>query len=101
MAWARSRLIPFVAKVIGSGHTLGMSNLAHTFDFDALSVPERIQLVEDLWDSVAASVDDVPVTAAQRDEIDRRIAVHELNPQSATSWSDARAHIEERLRGRL
>ncbi|MDO9100258.1 MAG: addiction module protein [Caldisericota bacterium] len=96
-----SRCILRVAKAIGSGHTLGMRNLAHTFDFDALSVPERIQLVEDLWDSVAASVDDVPVTAAQRDEIDRRIAAHVLNPQPATSWSDTRTHIEERLRGRL
>jgi len=78
-----------------------MRNLAHTFDFDALSVPERIQLVEDLWDSVAASVDEVPVSSAQRDEIDQRIAAHVLSPQPAKSWSDARKHIEERFRGRL
>ncbi|MDP2182759.1 MAG: addiction module protein [Actinomycetota bacterium] len=78
-----------------------MSNTAHSFDFDALSVPERIQLVEDLWDSIAASEDDVPVTAAQRDELDRRIEAHRLNPQPATPWSEARACIEERLRGCL
>ena len=78
-----------------------MGNAAHNFDFDALSVPERIQLVEDLWDSIAASVDDVPVSEAQRDEIDRRITAHSLNPQPVTSWSDARTSIEERLRGCL
>jgi len=77
-----------------------MSNLAHNFDFDALTVPERIQLVEDLWDRIAASEDDVPVTAAQRAELDRRIETHRVNPLPVTSWDEARARIEERLRGR-
>ena len=78
-----------------------MSNLAHNFDFDALTVPERIQLVEDLWDSIAVSEVDIPVTTAQRDELDRRIEAHRVAPQSATPWDEARASIEERLRGRL
>ena len=78
-----------------------MSNLAHNFDFDALTVPERIQLVEELWDRIAASEDDVPVTTAQRAELDRRIEAHLADPQSATSWDEARASIEERLRGRM
>lgn len=78
-----------------------MSDAAHSFDFDALTVPERIQLVEDLWDRIAASEEDVPVTDAQRAELDRRIEAHRLNPEPTTSWEDARAAIEERLRGRL
>ncbi|MDO9107433.1 MAG: addiction module protein [Coriobacteriia bacterium] len=78
-----------------------MGNTAHGFDFDALTVSERIQLAEDLWDSITASGHDLPMTAAQCDEIDRRVDAHALDPQPATSWTEARARIEEQLRGRL
>ena len=77
---------------------MGMSNLAHTFDFDALSVPERIQLVEDLWDSIAASEAEVPLSAAQRDEIDRRLESLERDPHAGRPWPEVRARVEERLR---
>jgi putative addiction module component (TIGR02574 family) len=39
-----------------------------------LSVAERIQLAEDLWDSVRLSPEQVSVTDAQRAELDRRLA---------------------------
>jgi len=44
-----------------------------TFDFTRLSVSERIQLVEDLWDSIAVSAADIPLTAAETQELDRRL----------------------------
>jgi putative addiction module component (TIGR02574 family) len=68
------------------------------FNFDSLSVSERIQLVEDLWDSIAATVADVPLTAAQSDEIDRRLESLERDPRAGAPWSEVRARIEERLR---
>lgn len=37
-----------------------------------LSVAERIQLLEDLWDSIASTPELVPVTDAQKAELDRR-----------------------------
>jgi putative addiction module component (TIGR02574 family) len=39
-----------------------------------LSVAERIQLVEDLWDSIAAD-SDLPLTDAQKAELDRRLSM--------------------------
>ena len=42
-------------------------------DIRRLSVAERIQLVEDIWETIAASDEDVPVTEAQRRELDRRL----------------------------
>ena len=42
------------------------------FDFSKLSVAERIQLAEDLWDSIPESTD-VPLTDAQKTELDRRL----------------------------
>ena len=38
-----------------------------------LPVAERIRLVEDIWDSIAAVPEAVPLTAAQRRELDRRL----------------------------
>ncbi|MFC0351982.1 addiction module protein [Undibacterium danionis] len=39
-----------------------------------LDIAERIQLVEDLWDSVATRSSDFPITEAQKTELDRRLA---------------------------
>ena len=39
-----------------------------------LDVAERIQLVEDLWDSVAARSSNFPITEAQKAELDHRFA---------------------------
>ncbi len=63
-----------------------------------LSPAERVQLAEDLWDSVAATPGDIPaLTEAQRDEIDRRMADHERDPSSARTWDDVRARLWSRL----
>ena len=57
-----------------------------------LTPEERIQLAEDLWDSVAQ--DKMPaLTEAQKKEIDRRIAEHERDPSSALPWEEVRAWL--------
>ena len=54
-----------------------------------LSPEERIQLAEDLWDSIAQ--DELPpLTAAQKKEIDRRIEEHERDPLTALPWEEVR-----------
>lgn len=62
-----------------------------------LSVPERIQLAEDLWDSVAAESEAFRLTDAQRVEIERRLAEHDRDPDSAIPWEDARARLHQRF----
>jgi len=62
-----------------------------------LSVAERIQLAEDLWDSIAADTDDLPLTDAQKAELDCRLADLERNPDAGESWDVVRARIENRL----
>ena len=66
-------------------------------DISKLSVAERIQLAEDLWDSVAAETGDLPLTEAQAAELDRRLADLEHNPEAGESLSVVRARIEQRL----
>ena len=43
-------------------------------DVLSLSVPERIQLVEDIWDSLAAHAGQIPVPDWHKRELDRRAA---------------------------
>ena len=63
-----------------------------------LSVPERIQLAEDLWDSIAAEPEALPpLTDAQRAEIERRLAEHDRDPTSAIPWEEVRARLHQRF----
>ena len=65
-------------------------------DIVSLSVAERLQLVEDIWDSIAATPEAVPVTAAKRKELARRKRAHARNPDAAKSWEEVRAKVERR-----
>lgn len=66
-------------------------------DISRLSIAERIQLAEDLWDSVAAETGGLPLTAAQSAELDRRLAALARDPEAGESWPVVRARIEQRL----
>lgn len=59
-----------------------------------LSVAERIQLVEDIWDSLAAeSPEALQLTPAQKDEVNRRLASHDRDPAVAVPWSEVRESL--------
>lgn len=58
-----------------------------------LSPAEKLQLVEDLWDDLAASPESIPLHDWQKEELARRRAALEQNPQSAVSWDDAKRVI--------
>ena len=62
-------------------------------DIRKLSVAERIQLVEDIWDSVAAEPRDLPITEAQRQELDQRLAEADAHPGIGTTWQDVKARL--------
>ena len=61
-----------------------------------LSVDQKLRLVEDLWESIAATPEEIPVPQWQKDELARRKAEHLRNPESAIPWEEAlrRLHAE-------
>ena len=61
-----------------------------------LSSAEKLQLVEDLWDDLAATPDAVPVHQWQKDELARRKANLLKNPGSALSWDKVAAKLRRR-----
>ena len=63
-------------------------------EFLALSVAERIQLAEDIWDSIATENPvTLKLTADQRLAIQQRIHAHDQNPDAAISWEQVRSEL--------
>lgn len=58
-----------------------------------LTLPERIQLVEDLWDSIAAESESVPLPDWQKDKLARREAEYARDPGLASTWDEAKRRI--------
>jgi putative addiction module component (TIGR02574 family) len=66
-------------------------------DILSLSVSERIQLVQDIWDSIVEVPESVPLTDEQKAELDRRLDAYHKDPNAGSPWSI----IQERIRKRV
>ena len=64
-----------------------MNSTESIFD---LSPAEKLQLVEDLWDDLAAAPNEVPVHEWQKQELARRKANLLKNPESGLSWEEVK-----------
>ena len=65
-------------------------------DVKALTVAERIELAEAIWDTVAedAGIDVLPVSEAHRQELDRRLEDLDENPSAGSSWEEVRSRLK-------
>ena len=64
-----------------------------------LSVEDRLQLVQDLWDSIAADSAKVrPISKELGEELDRRIAEHEADPSSALDYDEVMRDLQARYK---
>lgn len=68
-------------------------NINSIFD---LTPPEKLQLVEDLWDDLAANPETVPVHDWQKEELARRKANLQNNPASGLRWEEVKRRIRSR-----
>jgi len=55
-----------------------------------LSISERIQLVQDIWDSIAINSDEVSLTNSQKQELDRRLNLFKQNPEQISPWENVK-----------
>ena len=62
-----------------------------------LSIQERILIVEDIWDSIALSNEDLKVTAKQKENLNRRFKDYKNDPTDGSSWPGVKNRIESRL----
>jgi len=72
-----------------------MSKVARK-DILNLSVAERIDLIGDLWDSLADTAEAIALTEAQKAELDRRLEAYRKDPAAGAPWSVVRDRIAKR-----
>ncbi|MDF0650879.1 MAG: addiction module protein [Nitrospira sp.] len=68
--------------------------------FDELSVDERIDFVQSLWDRIAATPEQVPVPDWHRRIIRERLESYQASPGEGRSWAEVRTEITDKLRDR-
>ena len=67
---------------------------AAALNYKSLPVSQRLQLVEKIWDSIADEApEEVGLSAAQVDEVNRRAKEHLADPESAVPWSEDRRQL--------
>jgi putative addiction module component (TIGR02574 family) len=62
-------------------------------DISELSVSERIQLAEDLWDSILTTPDEILLNDEQKEELDRRLETHRQNPNQGSTWQSVKQRL--------
>lgn len=60
-----------------------------------MSVAERIQLAEDIWETLVSAPDTIAFPDTQRTELDRRLQAYRDNPQLGTHWQEVQQRIRE------
>lgn len=62
-----------------------------------LSAADRLRVAEALWQSAWDEQADLPLTPEQRQELDRRLADYDANPQQGDNWQVVSARLEKKL----
>lgn len=74
-----------------------MSEAINREVYERLTLDEKIQLVQDIWDDIARTPRDVGVDPALIAEAERRLEEHRRNPGECLTWEAARRQIENDL----
>jgi putative addiction module component (TIGR02574 family) len=62
-------------------------------EISGLNVAERIQLVEDLWDSIAELPEQVELPDSAKKELDKRIEAYHKHPELGSPWKEVKQRI--------
>lgn len=66
-------------------------------DIEKLNVEERLRLIEALWESLSSDPSRVPMTQAQKEELDRRLDAIDDGDDAGIPWNE----VLERIRNRI
>jgi len=73
-----------------------MTESPHTFDCSQLGAAERILLAQELWESVLQQAEALPITDAQKQELERRWKACQAGETTASSWSKVKRRLLDR-----
>jgi len=63
---------------------------------DRLSTAERIELIGEIWDSLAEGGEELPLPEWHRFEVERRRAAAEADPKAGIPWEVVQARLANR-----
>jgi putative addiction module component (TIGR02574 family) len=58
-----------------------------------LSPDEKLDIIEALWESLSQSPELIPIHDWQKQELDRRQALYEANPEPFLTWEEVQTNI--------
>jgi putative addiction module component (TIGR02574 family) len=62
-------------------------------DVAKLSVPQKLDLIGLLWDSIPDSIDALPIPDWHRQELERRLAKADASPEAGVSWDQVKREL--------
>jgi putative addiction module component (TIGR02574 family) len=74
-----------------------MAATMKTLGIDRMSVDDRMRLLGEIWDSIAAEAGPPPLSEAQRRELERRLADHAASPDDVIPWERIKAEAQARF----
>lgn len=72
-----------------------MQATTKSLGIDRLSLAERILLVEEIWDSIAAEAEALEVPQSHKEELDRRLAAYHADPHAGSSWEEVKSRLQK------
>ena len=79
--------------VSGTSEAQISSMVYPAIDIDRLTVGERLELIEQVWDSLRRGAGVLPLSDAERAVIEARRAEHRVDPGAAVPWETVRAEL--------
>jgi putative addiction module component (TIGR02574 family) len=70
-----------------------MSASALPSDFRSLPIAQRLELVEQIWDSIVDDEAQLDLSQEQKDDLDRRLAEHAAAPDRGSPWSEVKSRL--------
>ena len=64
-------------------------------DVEELTVPQRLELIERLWDSIPDTLEALPIPDWHRKEVERRLEAADADPAAAIPWETVRARLND------
>lgn len=83
-----------VYQLLPHSQLISMDITATLNEIATLSVEDRIRIVQAIWDSIAAEQVYPDLTNAQKQELDRRTADYNSNPDNVLTWEEIKASIK-------
>jgi putative addiction module component (TIGR02574 family) len=62
-----------------------------------LNVLDKLEIVEDIWQSIVTSNEKLPVSSLHKKDLDQRLKEYQNNPDDGSTWEEAKKRIDSKI----